>query len=160
MWWMLLSHHAPCDLDRTWSLCGVHICVRCLAVVLAIVVTVVFKSEAVAISQTLGRWFVFLFGIPAWVDFSIGELWSSYPRTNVFRFLTGLLFGLGAGCCWIWGDDTGDWIPMLCFVGLFLSGEFLVAFLFFFCGHLEDYLGKYEKAVGLKTHHCDCHNHK
>lgn len=160
VWWMLLSHHAPCDLDRTWSFFGVHICVRCLAVILSIAVTLVFKSELVGVPLTLGRWLVLLLAIPAWVDFSLGELWNSYPRTNAFRLLTGSLFGWGAGCCLTIWKDMGDWVPLLCYFLMSLACELLVAFLFFSCGHLEHYLEKYEKAVGLMSHRCDCHNHE
>ena len=160
VWWMLLSHHAPCDLGRTWSFLGVHICVRCFAVVLSIVLTLGFKSVLVTLPQTIGWWIPLLCVLLAWIDFALGELWRSYPRTNVFRFFTGALFGWSAGCCLVACYDAGDWLPLLCFVGMFVMGEILVAFLFFYCGHLESYLEKYEKAVGLKTHNCDCHHHK
>lgn len=152
VWWMLLSHHAPGDLGRTWSVFGVRVCVRCLALAMFAIAVLFFKSAVAAAFSPCGRWGVLLLTIPAWFDFSLGELWRTYPRTNLFRFLSGALFGCGLGCCLAFGLDAGDWLPLLGFAVVTALEELAVAFLFFFCGHLESYLEKYEDAVGLRTH--------
>lgn len=155
-WRMLLSHHAPCDYDRTWSLGGVRVCARCLAVVVfaiaAFVTLAVFRREPTPIWQ----WLSVLAILPAWIDFSAGELLSCYPRTNLFRFLTGAVFGAGLGTCLGWCCFSGVWLPLVFFcVGTVLI-ELAVAFLFYFCGHLEEYIEKYEDAVGVQVQH---HHH-
>lgn len=155
---MLLSHHAPCDLGRTWPIFGVRVCVRCFAVVLFAIAALVFKAEAVSAVSPVGRWSVLLLTFPAWIDFSLGELWRAYPKTNLFRFLTGAIFGIGLGCCLAFGIEAGDWLPLLGFAVVTMAGELAVAFVFFFCGHLEFYLEKYEEAVGLQAHHCHSHD--
>lgn len=152
VWWMLLSHHAPGDLGRTWSIFGIRVCVRCFALVMSAIAVLCFKSAVATEFSSGGRWVVLLLTIPAWFDFSIGELWRTYPKTNLFRFLTGALFGCGLGCCLVFGLDAGDWLPLLGFAVVTALEELAVAFLFFFCGHLESYLEKYEKAVGLRAH--------
>lgn len=152
-WRMLLSHHAPCDYDRTWAIGGFRVCVRCLAVfacaVLAFAGQVFFCWDVTPFRQ----WLCVLMIIPAWVDFSAGELLPFYPKTNSFRFLTGAVFGTGLGICLGWGCLLGAWRPLFFFCMGTVLLELAVAFLFYCCGHLEDYLAKYEEAVGVHVHH-------
>lgn len=143
---MLLSHHAPCDFDRTWSIGGIRVCVRCLAVfvfaVLGFLAAFHFSDPLSLGSLTAG-----LSVFPAWVDFAVGELWKGYPRTNFFRFSTGMIFGCGLGVSLGWVVFAGRWWPFLTFFVLTVFCELMIAFAFYFSGHLQSYLSKYECAV-------------
>lgn len=145
-WWMLLSHHAPCDLDRTWPMFGVRVCVRCLAMALAFPCGIAIVW-AFAIQSTLPHsLFAWALMLPAGIDFMAGELCNGYPRTNAFRFLSGLAFGLGVGMTLGWWVFAGTATPFAAFVILAVLMEFAIAFVFHFTGHLEGYIAKYEAA--------------
>lgn len=155
VWWMLLSHHPPCDMDRTWKIFGVNVCVRCLGMALfflaALLASVFLRVDSVVavIISTIAM-------IPAGIDFSLGELSRSYPRSNIKRFYTGALFGSGAGVCVSWCFTKGQWWPTLLFIGTALLMQLIIAFVFFAKGHLDGYLEKYEAAVnGIGVQHME-----
>ena len=146
-WWMLLSHHAECDLDQTWMFFGVNICVRCLFICVG--------------ALCAGTWFAF-FGndlnyggvglcllsmIPSGLDFTIGELSHNYPHTNFFRAITGLLFGCGLGICAALGFSHGHWLPLACFCVCGALMQVIISFIFYAKGHLGEFLTKYEEAM-------------
>lgn len=145
-WWMLLSHHAPCDLDRTWPMFGVRVCVRCLAMALAVPCGIAIVW-AFALHPTLFRSpFALALMLPAGIDFTAGELYKGYPRTNAFRFMSGFAFGLGVGITLGWWVFAGAATPFAAFAALAVLMEFAIAWAFHFTGHLEGYIAKYEAA--------------
>lgn len=146
-WWMLLSHHPPCDLDRTWVVFGVNVCVRCLGMGLAFIVTVIMSS---ILSVAYGPWIMVLClsaMAPAGIDFSLGELFAAYPRSNLLRFVTGVVFGAGGGVCVYWLFSKGRILPVVLFLCLAVLMQFVIALAFRVGGHLEEYVAKYEDAV-------------
>lgn len=97
---------------------------------------------------------------PAGIDFALEELSAAYPCSNAFRFVTGFLFGAGGGVCLVWLFHYGKWMPTLSFVCVAVSMQFVIAMMFLKFGHLDDYLSKYERALGINIDHTastDCH---
>ena len=141
IWWMLLSHHAPCDLDRTWTICGVHVCVRCFA--MSIAVCLVFAAScSFCIPYTRGLLSLcLLLMLPAGIDFTLEELLAAYPASNVSRFATGFLFGTGGGICLVWLFLHGKWGPILFFTGGAIVMQFVIALIFLRLGHLRQQPG-------------------
>lgn len=147
IWWMLLSHHPPCDLDRTWKLLGVDVCVRCLGMVLLFVATLVLAIAFRVPCTPLAVALCISAILPAGCDFTFEELVLSYPSSNWLRFSTGCIFGLGAGCIVSWVVTEGNWLPAVIFVVSALIMQLIIAFVFRVCGHLDSYIMKYEEAV-------------
>lgn len=173
-WGMLLSHHAPCDYDRTWEIGKLRICTRCAGMFAGWVAglsTAFFFKEfpvwyAVAVCALLM--------LPAAADFCCHELVSAYRSHNAIRVITGILFGYPFGVvvwlCFYHGVIMPT-VTILLYAALM---EIVISFIFFFRGHLEKYLSKYELAVfgELKSFHhhheedddcecqCDCDCHK
>lgn len=145
-WWMLLSHHPPCDLNRTWRVFGVYVCVRCLGMAVACLVALAVSA---AFPVKCCPWTIVscvATMLPAGIDFMLGELLVAYPSSNALRFATGLVFGFGCGICIAWCFTAGQWIPIALFVSFALLMQFVIAFAFRACGHLEEYVAKYEEA--------------
>ncbi|MBO4288332.1 MAG: DUF2085 domain-containing protein [Kiritimatiellae bacterium] len=99
--------------------------------------------------------------LPAGIDFTMEELLAAYPASNVSRFVTGFLFGMGGGICLVWLFLHGKWGPILFFIGGAIVMQFVIALIFRRLGHLESYLEKYESAVGINPKYpkheiCDC----
>lgn len=146
-WWMLLSHHPPCDLDRTWNLFGVNVCVRCLGMAIcffaSFFISFYFKIDCDVVMAVI----CIIAMVPAGIDFTLGELNHSYPSSNFLRFLTGGVFGVGAGVCVSWCFTVGELWPTILFIGTALFMQLIIAFIFRAYGHLEEYAAKYEDAV-------------
>ena len=85
---MLLSHHVPADYDRTWKVGSVHVCTRCLGVVVGIAAALVYWGAMSSLSPL-----VFMgLAVPGVLDFTMHELGLS-ASSSARRFITGLLFG-------------------------------------------------------------------
>ena len=147
VWWMLLSHHAACDMDRTWLIFGVNVCARCLCIFLG----VICAGMGYLFLNVKNNWMVLgvcvLSMIPSGIDFTIGELSDNYPRTNIYRAITGFLFGCGLGVCIAQCLFQRYWLPIMVFCLCAALMQVIISFIFHACGHLEDYLKKYEDAV-------------
>ena len=143
----MLSHHPPCDLDRTWSIFGVNICVRCFGMVVSFCMSIILMTK---FDVSCDGWKIFLCVIamlPAGIDFTLGELVLSYPRSNMLRFITGSIFGVGIGVSVSWWYTEDCWMPMALFVAFAFIMQIVIALLFYMCGHLDEYVLKYENAV-------------
>ena len=153
-WRMLFSHHPPCDLGRTWRIFGINVCVRCLGMAIGGILTLALATMVgISYSKVFGIMGVLLM-LPAGVDFTCEELWQAYPASNVLRFITGFLFGVGGGSCLAWWLG-GTVFPILIFVVVAVVMQFAIALIFMKCVHLEEYLRKYEEAI--EAHGCTCH---
>ena len=150
-WRMVLSHHPPCDLNRTWYLFGVNVCVRCLGMLIASILMVIFGLLFEIPYGVLGMTCCVLSILPAGIDFTFEELYWKYTGTNVIRFLTGMLFGSGGGMCivWLWLESRVS--PIVIFICASIAMQFIIAFLFMRKGHLERYLAKYENALDVNS---------
>ncbi len=148
-WSMLLSHHAPCDYDRTWRVCGVRICVRCLGMAFGAVIGLVIAIP-VCPRQISAMNFVVTVALimPAVLDFAAHELHSEYTSNNFKRFFSGVLFGMPGGVCLL-SACRGQWLPVLLLITFFAFLEIALAVMFFLTGHLESYIARYERAVWI-----------
>lgn len=138
---MLLSHHAPSDYDRTWTVGSVHVCVRCLGV-------------AVGTAATLGSWKewsafpmpLFLFvAVPGVLDFTLHELGAS-ASSGARRFLTGLLFGFFAAALLRAVIET-RLVRLVLYLSWFLLLQAMSAIALKRSGRLDQLLRRYEDAV-------------
>ena len=143
---MFVSHHAPCDYDRTLSLFGLRVCVRCLGMlggVLAgcwINVTWFGVTNTCLVAMGLGL------TLPAAFDFAAHELNKKYRSTNFRRFVTGGMFGVVVGVCLALAWQGIRW-PLFCLLAYLALLEIAIAGLFRICGHLDSYIARYEAAL-------------
>ena len=90
---MVVSHHPPVQYDRTVSLLGLRICVRCSGALLGMATGLVLSQEIFGADFTMPFWAAALLPIPAaanFVGYELGRIGSN----NLARVLTGFLAGL------------------------------------------------------------------
>ena len=170
-WGMLLSHHAPCDYDRTWKIGKVRVCTRCAGMLAGLIAGL----STTFLFKTFPIWYAVLICavlmLPAAADFCCHELIPAYHSHNAIRVITGILFGYPFGVVVSLCFYNGVIMPSIVIILYAILMEIAISFIFFFRGHLEKYLSKYEIAVfgELKSFHhhhegdekcdcqCDCH---
>nr|MBN2277469.1 DUF2085 domain-containing protein [candidate division Zixibacteria bacterium] len=142
---MLVSHHPPCDYDRTFRVGRVRICVRCFGILIGIVMILIWSlprepMEALGILMA-----AVLLPLPAVFDFTFHELNRS--RSNNFRrLMTGILMGLALGLIIRIILDISVFAGINLILYIFLL-EFGVAVILNRSGRLEELIRRYEQAV-------------
>ena len=146
-WGMLISHHPPCQYDRTFCLFKIRVCTRCTGVLSGIIFSVILihfiqiKFKLVLIST-------FLLPIPAILNFTLTEL--KKLRNNGFkRFSTGALLGI------VLGYAINQLIIGRFFIGIliilwFFILEMVVTIVLQRANILDDFFKKYEDGVYKK----------
>ena len=143
---MLVSHHAPCDYDRTISFCGVRICVRCIGMLCG-----AFAGYGLAqftYNCTFAQLMVASIGLtlPAAIDFTCHELVSKYHSSNIRRFVSGSLFGIPGGVAVTFAIH-GRWKLLLFLLAFLALMQFAIATLFKLRGHMDPYVERYARAA-------------
>lgn len=144
-WSMLISHHPPCNYDRTFRIGGVRICTRCFGVLLGVLASILLQVDSHVLASIIPLWMSLLLPLPAVVDFTAHELewWRS---NNAKRLASGLLLGFAvgvggytalSGCAFLGFLDIA-WLAIL---------EFGVAVILRCTGRLDRYVDRYEKGV-------------
>ena len=145
-WSMLVSHHAPCDYDRTLSLFRHRVCVRCLGMfgglLFGCYINLVCNEIPSAWLVTVGLCLT----LPAAFDFTAHELIKKYRSTNFRRFITGGMFGVAVGACLAHAWQGERW-PLLFLLAYLALLELVIAGLFRVYGHLDSYVARYTAAV-------------
>ena len=140
-WSMLISHHPPCDYDKTWRIGQIRVCTRCLGIICAVLIVVGLADFKFSLANS----WIFFLPLPAVADFLAHET-GRRRSNNTQRFLTGFLIGMPLGCCVLafaagclfYGFLIALWLICL---------EFVTALLLKKSGKFEGYLLKYEKAA-------------
>ncbi len=102
--YLLISHHPPEHLDRTWKLCvgGAHIrvCSRCSGIVFGVMFTLIADLVGALPHFSLSSIFLLsaLLLTPSIVDFHF-QLMEFRKSDNLRRITTGILFGIGLTLC-------------------------------------------------------------
>jgi len=94
-WGMLISHHPPCQYDRTYCFLGIRCCSRCTGIIIGIISSIIFISF-VAIDFTVILITVVVLPLPAIANFTLNELGKT-KNNNIKRILTGFLLGITIG---------------------------------------------------------------
>lgn len=146
VWWsMLISHHPPCDYDRTFKVGSLRICTRCFGVLLGVLGSVLLQVDLHILASIIPIWVSLLLPLPAVIDFTAHELewWRS---NNTKRMASGLLLGFAVG---VSGYNIFGGCAFFGFIGIAWLGilEFGVALILRRCGQLDRYVERYEKAV-------------
>jgi uncharacterized membrane protein len=142
---MLLSHHAPCDLDRTIGIGPVRLCTRCVGVFFGIIIGAA-TSNHVGVNSVFTWLALLILPLPAALDFSLHELSEKYRGNNRRRFATGVLLGLPLGWAMLWLSH-GFLVVAIGFVGYLMLIEITIAGFFCARGHLDEYVERYANAV-------------
>jgi uncharacterized membrane protein len=143
-WGMVLSHHPPCQFDRTYILFKRRFCIRCTGIAAGVLSSLVlFPFIPLPFLATLIP--AFLLPLPAIFNFTLNELGK---RKNTFfkRFLTGFLMGISIGISieylfsgkFLYGMIIILWIVIL---------EFIVALILHKANILAPFVKEYEDAV-------------
>lgn len=144
-WSMVISHHPPCDYDRTFKIASIRICTRCFGVLLGLLTSVLLQVDSHVLASIIPIWASFLLPLPAVIDFTAHELewWRS---NNAKRLATGLLLGFAVG---VGGYNIFAGYISLGFLQITWLGilEFGAALILRHCGQLESYVMRYEKSV-------------
>lgn len=140
---MLLSHHPPCDYERTWRIGSLHVCVRCLGVLIGTGVALVSWDSWSSISLLAAS----VAAIPGVADFVLHELGTS-PSHNPRRFITGACFGIFVAAA-LWAALDARWLHLL-FSGLWIILlQIAAAAVLRGAGRIEALLARYEEGVLL-----------
>ncbi|MEW6196869.1 MAG: DUF2085 domain-containing protein [Bacteroidota bacterium] len=92
-WGMLISHHPPCQYNRTISLGKYRFCARCTGIMIGIIISFLFYS---GIDINLLLLLSFLLPLPAVFNFTLYEI-GFINNNNFYRIITGLLLGISIG---------------------------------------------------------------
>jgi len=92
-WGMLISHHPPCQYNRTISLGKYRFCARCTGVISGVVISFSFYS---LLEINLLLLLSFLLPLPAVFNFTLYEI-DCINSNNFYRIITGLLLGITIG---------------------------------------------------------------
>lgn len=141
-WGMLLSHHSPCDYDRTFSISGLRICTRCFGVLLGIIGGVALTLRVVPEHLLF---FSLVLPLPAVMDFTLNEL-QMMKGNNGMRLVTGIMLGIAVGfdlyavtnISLLQGSAQLAWLVFI---------EFFVVTVLLRTGFLDEYVSRYEKGV-------------
>lgn len=141
---MVLSHHPPCQYDRTFTLCRVRYCVRCTGILAGILLWSIifyFTNLPFYLSISAG----ILFPLPAIFNFTLNELGKS-KNSNWKRIVTGILMGLAIGTAIGFFISRRIW-PGITILAWIIILEFVVALILRKAGVLEKFIREYEDAV-------------
>lgn len=142
---MLLSHHPPCDYDRTCSIGGVRLCVRCLGVALGAVGWLLLLP-----STWQAHWLLAgLCAVPGVLDFTLHEL-NLLESSPAKRLITGLLFGFFLACL-ICAAVNQELMLAAAYLGWFFVLQVLSGLALSRGGRLEKLLGRYEAGISIDS---------
>lgn len=141
---MVLSHHPPCQYNRTLRIFNVRVCVRCTGiasgVLFALLICHYFPVPFIA-----GIITGFILPLPAILNFTLNEL--GITRNNTFkRMVTGIMMGLSLGIAFL-SLLSEHWLSGLMMILWILLLEFAVALTLHRAGILEKFVKEYEDAV-------------
>ncbi|MBP6871338.1 MAG: DUF2085 domain-containing protein [Bacteroidales bacterium] len=143
-WGMVLSHHPPCQYNRTFTLCRVRFCVRCTGILAGILLwAIVFSVKDLPFYLTFITGF--LFPLPAILNFTLNEL-GKRKNSNSKRTITGILMGLAIGMA-IGFFITNRFWPGIAIIAWIILLEFAVALVLRQAGVLDKFIREYEDAV-------------
>ena len=145
-----MSHHAPCDYDRTVGIFGVHVCTRCLGMACGIIPGWHLAHAVAAVGPLWCVIGTLVMTLPAAYDFAVHELWDKYRSNNLRRLVTGLMFGIvvGAYLSHMRHEST---LPFFGLLAYFAAMQVAIVRLFQIYGHSDSYLERYTSAVFIET---------
>ena len=143
-WGMLVSHHPPCQFDRTFKILNIRFCVRCTAILLGILFYV-FLLSYIALPESFNLLIGFILPIPAILNFILNEL-GFLINSNLKRLITGLLLGISIGIL-IKGFLKGDLILGFAILTWIIILEFIVVLILNKAKVLDKFIKEYENAV-------------
>lgn len=144
-WSMLISHHPPCDYDRTFKIGSVRICTRCFGVLLGVIASVLLQVKSDISASIIPIWVSFLLPLPSVVDFTAHEL-DLWRSNNAKRLASGVLLGFVVGVSGYAILDGYIFVGVLVIAWLAIL-EFAVALTLRYAGRLDGYIKRYEKGV-------------
>jgi uncharacterized membrane protein len=143
-WGMVLSHHPPCQYNRTFTLLGIRFCVRCTGILAGILLwVIVFYLTDLPFYLTFITGF--LFPLPAILNFTLNEL-GKRKNSNSKRTITGILMGLAIGTAFGFLLTGRIW-PGIAIIAWIILLEFAVALILRQAGVLDKFIREYEDAV-------------
>jgi len=147
---MLLSHHPPCDYERTVQVCGVRLCTRCFGVFLGAAALFAVEAWVHSVRRSVSLLPLTALTLPAAIDFFSVEL--GWRRScTVIRLTTGILLGVAVGATAVL-VSRGQWLTGTGFLAWLALVQFLGAIALRRADRLEDYLARYEDAVRKSKH--------
>lgn len=141
---MVLSHHPPCQYNRTLRIFNIRVCARCTGIASGLLFALVLYNYF-PVPFVAGIIAGFLLPLPAILNFTLNEL--GITRNNTFkRLVTGTLMGLSIGTAilYLFSDR---WLSGLILILWILILEFAVALTLHRAGILEKFVKEYEDAV-------------
>ena len=143
-WGMLVSHHPPCQYDRTFSIGKRRFCVRCTSIFSGVLFTFLFFDQIVKINSLL---FASCFILPLYaiINFTLNEL-GLIKNNNLKRFISGLLLGFSLGFALNFILNGNLIKGLLIIIWVFML-EFIVAIILNRHGKLENFFKEYEEGI-------------
>lgn len=141
---MLLSHHPPCQIDRTYTLLGIRLCVRCSGIVLGTLLALLIFSF-VSIEPLLKLLVGLILPLPAILNFTLHEL-GRIENKNYLRFFTGLALGVSIGIASSCLLKNSIIISLAIYIWIIFL-EFIVAIILYKANVLEKFIEEYERGI-------------
>lgn len=143
-WGMLISHHPPCQYDRTFCFFHVRFCARCTGIIVGIACSIIFIQTC----HIEFKWILIsaiLLPFPAIINFTFCEL-GKFKNNNYMRITTGILLGFPIVFSihnllignYFWG--------LMIFIWIFLL-EISVAIILHRAKILEKFFKQYEEGI-------------
>jgi uncharacterized membrane protein len=143
-WGMVISHHPPCQFNRTFRIGKLRFCTRCTAIVSGILLVVLSMNFLTLSCNYLFIATLFL-PLPAIFNFTLNEL-GIRKNNNFKRAATGFLMGMSIGISlWLLAHQL-ILMGFLSFLWVVVL-EFAVAFFLHKKGVLEPFIAQYERAI-------------
>ena len=149
-WSMLVSHHAPCDYDRTVRILRVRVCTRCLGMLVGSLLGWLLPQPCAGIGPFWCLIGALAMTLPAACDFAAHELAVKYRSTNPRRFATGITFGVVVGACFAQMRHGNPW-PFLGLIAYLALMQVAIVRLFQIRNHCDSYLERYTSALYKET---------
>jgi len=141
---MLISHHPPCQYDRTFCLFKNRFCTRCTGILIGTIVSIIL-AWIISFGFLLTLILSILLPLPAILNFTLNELCVT-KNNNYKRITSGILLGISIGFALknicsgklIFGISILLWIFLL---------EIIVAIIMHRANILEKFIKQYEDEI-------------
>lgn len=146
---MLLSHHPPCQYDRTIKILNFRICSRCTGLLLGIAVSITiglsYKILDTSFNTNQLILILVLFPIPAVINFTLHQIGFSKNR-NIYRIITGVPLGIPLGISFVHLLKGSIYFALLTFIW-YIFLEIVVVLILKKYNKLEEFIAEYEDGV-------------
>lgn len=141
---MMLSHHPPCQFNRTYKIGKIRFCFRCTGVLIGFIFFLLI-NYLLFLNQKYFTLLLVILPLPAVFNFAIHEL-GKIPNRNIWRLLTGFLLGCAIGIA-VKEICNGLWLLGILFFLWLIVIEIIITLILNKAKVLQKFMEEYENGV-------------